>query len=266
MNPSQRIINKIAASPSSRHQRAVTLASGFFFRITTILLFLLLLLNVGLLELVRAQGLIGAEEDLEEVPGKCVVHDQKGVHVSLHPWFIPKSIQYDAVLDKLTCATENSCRGWTISRCDSVKCDNQHACEKTHFVDNQSVSCARMAACQEATFAKSHAIYCGMDSANTCIQTKIETNKKVECWGKHACVFTPATKMVVNVGYQGFVRCTNGGGAFACQHMDVLVDHASRACFSDPKAGLVIDHCAVVCENKGDCDEKTIQFRVIPMD
>ncbi|KAL7571666.1 hypothetical protein ACA910_011197 [Epithemia clementina (nom. ined.)] len=200
-----------------------------------------------------------------EIPdNKCTVHDRQGHHVSLHSWLIPKGIQYNDKDDELTCQDENSCRGFTIAHCHTVKCANSHACQSVNFTDNDSVECYRYAACQEAQFQNSHAIFCGVDSVNTCLQATMVTDKSVVCYGRQACVSDATTKITIRVGLQGLVRCTHGDDAYACQHMEIQVPHGGRACVSTTRAGLAFANCAVVCDQPGDCDQSTIQFRVVP--
>ncbi|KAL7571669.1 hypothetical protein ACA910_011199 [Epithemia clementina (nom. ined.)] len=205
------------------------------------------------------------------VDAKCTAKDRNGQHVSLHS--PPKGVEYHSDTDTLHCVSEHSCREWKISSCHYVRCLDGHSCQSALFRDNNSVSCYHYAACQDAQFPQSHAIFCGMHSTNSCMNAYMETDKSIICIGRHACVSDENTRITAKVGAVGLVKCTHGAGAYSCQHLLVLVNHAKRACFArvttmeNSIGGGIAKKdqydCAVICEGDYECDEETIQFRVV---
>ena len=185
----------------------------------------------------------------------CHVRDNHGMPVDLSD--TPLGVTYDREMDTLRCFTPKICDNWTIESCAAVHCQAEQACIDAHFANNLAVACWSKEACQFASFSDSHEVACGDGDEDSCDEARIQIDRQLLCYGKHACMYHKN----VNVGTTGQIRCASGRGDFVCGNMDVIVKHGDRACFThDLSTGG--SPCAVVCLEDSDCDKHTILFTV----
>ncbi|KAL7571658.1 hypothetical protein ACA910_011190 [Epithemia clementina (nom. ined.)] len=225
---------------------------------------------------------------------QCVAQDHLGRDVSLLEGpLLPVGVSYNATTNSLVCGAVNACREWTIRNCRTVHCMKAHACQNARIHDADTVECFDYAACQDTHVNRAHEVRCGYDAVNACMHMNVNiattpsstsgsdsgssstgsstgsstSGGLLVCVGNNACASDADTQMTITVGAKGEIQCMDGKYAYSCQHMLVLVHHARRACFRSfgGGGGDSSDHqpdCAVICDGKWECNQKTIQFRV----
>lgn len=195
----------------------------------------------------------------ERVHATCVVKDASGQQIELE--MLPDGVDYSDAHDRLRCMGANSCSGFEISDCNVVQCRNKDACQGATMINNKGIACQEEGACRSAHLSKSENVVCGLQALNTCERATIETETVILCFGPFSCANKDANSfMTVNVGAKGFLRCGSGDGQLSCQNMVVEINHGKRACIAESMKEK--RDCAVVCEGKSECDEKSIKFRV----
>lgn len=191
---------------------------------------------------------------------ECGAMDENNAPVSLYN--LPEGVFYYNNTDRFHCKTQSSCRGWTISHCSHVECVGSHSCEDATFMNNDAVNCRNFAACQDAHMYRSHEATCGWDAINACGRATIQSDTMVTCKGPYACSSDFEDRIFFRMGRTGVVWCV-GQGSVACQHIDVQVSHAHRACIVNHLVppGKHGSQCAVICGPE-DCETSTIRFLI----
>ncbi|KAL7571707.1 hypothetical protein ACA910_011230 [Epithemia clementina (nom. ined.)] len=196
--------------------------------------------------------------------GICEITNTKGEPQSLE--HLHYGVNYHEFSDSIECIKPNACREYTIQGCYEVNCKREGACQDAKLIDNAIVTCSAENACDRLKVINGHEVVCGgqLWMNNFCQQAQLESDDIVHCVGPRSCVSASQyQRMVFRVGAKGHVSCRNlnNQNEFSCRNMVIEVSSLSRACFN--RAGQPKQDCAIACNMPHDCDENTIDFRIV---